>query len=125
VPAYSQGSTVSFKGFALGSLLGWDVTPAAASTTDCTSVDSVLLGSGIEARIVKNVDCCAVDPGTASVTFLGGNGFSSNNVGEVGFLVIDSDAGTLELEAILQSFQVTAAVGELIKGTATFQFTGQ
>jgi hypothetical protein len=29
------------------------------------------------------------------------------------------------LEAILQSFQITAAVGELIKGTATFQFTGQ
>ncbi len=125
MPAYSQGSTVSFKGLALGSLLGWDVTPAAASTTDCTSLDSVLLGSGIEARIVKSVDCCAVDPGTASVTFLGSNGFITNNVGEVGELAIESDAGSLALEAILQSFQITAAVGELIKGTATFQFTGQ
>lgn len=123
-PAFSQGSTVLFNGIAIGSLLSWEVTPAQATTTDATSQDSTILGAGAQARVVKQVDCTAIDPGTASITFLGGGDFVQNDTGMTGVLVITSDAGSIAIEAILVSFTVTASVGELIKGTAGFQFTG-
>lgn len=123
-PATSQGSTVSFNGIPIGSLLSWEVTPAQATTTDATSQDSTILGAGPQARVVKQVDCTAIDPGTASITFLGGSDFVQNDTGMTGVLAITSDAGTISIEAILVSFTITASVGELIKGTAGFQFTG-
>lgn len=123
-PATSQGSTVSFNGTPIGSLLSWEVTPAQATTTDATSQDSTILGAGQLARVVKQVDCTAIDPGTASITFLGGGDFVQNDTGTTGILAITSDAGTISIEAILVSFTITASVGELIKGTAGFQFTG-
>lgn len=122
--ATSQGSTVSFNGIPIGSLLSWEVTPAQATTTDATSQDSTILGAGPQARVVKQVDCTAIDPGTASITFLGGGDFVQNDTGMTGVLAITSDAGTISIEAILVSFTITASVGELIKGTAGFQFTG-
>jgi hypothetical protein len=123
-PAYAQGSTVSFNGSPIGQLLSWDVTPASASVTDSTSQDSTILGTGDDARVVKQVDCVAIDPGTASITFLGTAGFVVNDTGMSGSLAVSSDAGDVTLDAILISFQITGAVGELIKGTANFQFTG-
>jgi hypothetical protein len=124
VPAFSQGSVVFFAGQPIGELLSWDVTPANASVTDATSQDSTILGSGADARVVKQVDCVAIDPGTASITFLGSGGFVVNDTGMSGRLAVFSEAGSVALDAILVSFQVTGAVGELIKGTANFQFTG-
>lgn len=123
MPDFSQGSTVSFNGVPIGSLLSWEVTPAQASTTDATSVDSTILGAGSESRVVKQHDCTAIDPGTASITLLGAP-FVSDDIGMVGDLSIDSEAGAISLEAIFVRFSVQAAVGELIKGSAEFQFTG-
>ena len=122
--AYSQGSAVFFGGDQLGELLSWEVTPAQAVTADATSQDSTILGAGSSARVVRQVDCVAVDPGTASVTFLGSNGFFTNMVGASAALMVASEAGFFSLDAILVSFTISASVGELIKGTANFQFTG-
>lgn len=122
--AYSQGSAVFFGVDQLGDLLSWEVTPAQAVTADATSQDSTILGAGSSARVVRQVDCVAVDPGTASVTFLGSNGLFTNLVGSSASLTVASEAGVVSLNAILVSFTITAAVGELIKGTANFQFTG-
>lgn len=124
MPAVSQGSTVSFATFSLGELLGWDVTPCGATFTDGTGVDCAVVGSGSQARVLKKVDCSSVDPGTASVTFLGSNGFGAEDVGMAGTLSITSAAGSISLDAILSRFTITASVGELIKGVAEFQFTG-
>lgn len=124
MPAFSQGSTVSFNGVPVGELLSWDVTPATASVTDATSQDSTILGSGADARVVKQVDCVALDPGTATITFLGSGGFVVNDTGMSATLSVTSEAGSVSLDAILVSFQITGSVGELIKGTANFQFTG-
>lgn len=123
-PPFSQGSAVSFNGIPIGMLLSWEVTPASATTTDATNQDSTILGVGAQARVVRQIDCTAIDPGTASITFLGDGGFAVNDTGSVGVLAIAGDAGTLSLEAILTRWNVSAAVGELIRGQAEFQFTG-
>ena len=124
MPSFSQGSAVLFNGFPIGELLSWEVTPAQAVTVDATSQDSTILGAGGLARVVRQVDCVAIDPGSASITFLGNGGFSTNDTGTVGELTVASEAGFFSLSAVLSSFTITAAVGELIKGTANFQFTG-
>lgn len=126
MPAFSQGSTVSFAGVAIGSLQSWEVTPGQATTTDATNQDSPILGAGNNARVVKELDCTSVDPGTASITLLGTNAnFVTEKLGMLGDLTISFDGGGITLEAIFAQFTVTASVGELIKGTATFQFTGK
>lgn len=123
-PDYSQGSTVTFNGVPVGQLLSWEVTPRTATTTDATNQDSTILGAGAEARVLKQVDCTAVDPGTASITLLGADPFQTNDVGMAGTLEIAFASGSVIMEAIFLSFTVTASVGELIKGSANFQFTG-
>lgn len=123
MPAFSQGSTVQFNGVAIGSLLSWEVTPASASTTDATSADSTILGVGAQARVVKQVDCTAIDPGTASITLLGGE-FVAADIGMTATLEIDCELGVVSVEAIFADWTWSASVGELIKGSARFILTG-
>lgn len=123
MPASSQGSTVSFGGN-VAELLSWDVTPATAETTDATDYASLILGAGGMSRVVKQFDCTAVSPGTATITFLGAAGFTEDLVGSVGLFSVSSNAGSISLQAILMKFTVTGSVGELVKGSAEFQFTG-
>lgn len=123
MPASSQGSTVSFGGN-VAELLSWDVTPATAETTDATDYSSSILGTGGMARVVKQLDCTAISPGTATISFLGAGGFSDEMVGSVDQFAVSSDAGSISLQAILMKFTVTGSVGELVKGSAEFQFTG-
>jgi hypothetical protein len=120
----SQGSTVSFAGTPIGELVGWNLVPATAVTTEITSTDSVYRGSGGLSRVVKEYDCTTVDPGTVSVRLLGCPPYQVEDIGLRGTLVVDFDGGALSAEAILMDFEVEGSVGDLLRGTAKFQFTG-
>ena len=124
MPSVSQGSSVSFGGGALGSLVGWQVSPGQASTTDATGVGATIYTTGGDPRLVKQVECTAIDPGTVSVRLLGCPPYTVDDIGTKATLSVDFDGGGIEWEAILMSFEVEGSVGELLRGTATFQFTG-
>lgn len=124
MPSVSQGSSVSFGGGALGSLVGWQVSPGQAVTTDATGVGATIYGTGVDTRLVKQVECAAIDPGTVSVRLLGCPPYTNEDIGTKATLSVDFDGGGIEWEAILMSFEVEGSVGELLRGTATFQFTG-
>ena len=124
MPSVSQGSSVSFGGGALGSLVGWQVSLAQASTTDATGTGATIYGNGEDTRLVKQVECTAIDPGTVSVRLLGCPPYTNEDIGTKATLTVDFDGGGIEWEAILMSFEVEGSVGELLRGTATFQFTG-
>lgn len=124
MPSVSQGSSVSFGSGPLGSLVGWQVSPAQASTTDVTGVDAAMYGTGEDTRLVKQIECTAIDPGTVSVRLLGCPPYTNEDIGTKATLTVDFDGGGIEWEAILMSFEVEGSVGELLRGTATFQFTG-
>ena len=123
--ALSQLSTVSFGGVEIGSLLGWTASPAQATTTDATGVDAVVYGSGDQTRLVKQVECTAVDPGSVSVRLLGCPPYSVSEIGSRDNLVVTFDGGSITWEAILLTFEVEGSVGDLLRGSATFQFTGE
>lgn len=122
--ASSQGSSVSFGGV-LGQALNWSVTPATAVMQDTTNYGSTLTGSGWGSRVLKTRNCTAIEPGTASVTLLGNPGFSWSDVGSSNTLSVTTESGgSWSFEATLTKYEIQGSVGELIKYTAEFQYTG-
>lgn len=120
----AQGSTISFGGTPLGSLIAIRVTGESANTTDITSLESVLSGSGSSNFMFRQMDCLAVDPGTVSVTFWGTiQGVEVGDRGELSVTIAGSTV--ISGDAFLASFEVEASVGALVQGSAVFQLTGE
>lgn len=119
----SQGSTVSFGGSEVGDLIAIRVTGASANGTDVTTMESAMSGSGSAACIAKELDVLAIEPGSVSVTFFGAG--PSADVGDKAELSVNI-GGTVVIsgEAFLSSYDVEASVGEVVRGSATFQLTG-
>lgn len=118
----SQGTTVSFAGSPIGSLLSVVFTPGSAATVDITSTSSTVTGSGSGAIIKKEIDCTGIEPGTATITMIGGAGLA---VGSRGALSIAFGGGTsFSVNAFVSRQETSATVGDLLKGTVEFQLTG-
>lgn len=119
----AQGSTVSFGGQPIGLLLSIRATGSSAGQTDITSMDSVVEGSGSSSYVRRQYDVTVVDPGQVSITFFGVG--PTAEVGDRGSLSVEiAGATVLSGDAFLASYDVEASVGELVKGSATFQLTG-
>ena len=119
----SQGSTVTFDGSELGSLLSIAVQSQASSPVDITYIGSAIVGSGEDARMVREVTVLSIEPATVEVSFLGASGYSTTDPGNRGTLVITGGVG-LSATAILTGWGETVAVGEYVKGSASFVLTG-
>ena len=119
----SQGSTVTFDGSELGSLLSIAVQSQASSPVDVTYIGSAIVGSGEDARMVREVTVLSVEPTTVEVSFLGATGYGTTDPGNRGSLVITGGV-SLSATAILTGWGETAAVGEYVKGSASFVLTG-
>lgn len=124
MPAYSQGSTVSFDGGALGQLTGWSLEGGKAVTVDVTTIESSIYGTGDNTRIHREIDATGIEPGKLSVRLLGCPPYAVADIGKKGGLSVTFDGGSLSSQAILDDFRVEGAVGELLVGSATFILTG-
>lgn len=119
----SQGSTVSFAGQSIGMLLAIRATGSSVSGTDVTTMSSTVAGTGSAAHVKRELDVMMVDPGQVSITFFGVG--PTAEVGDRGELSVSIAGSTvLSGDAFLSSYDVEAGVGELVKGSATFQLTG-
>ncbi len=123
--ASSQGSTVSFDGTNIGQLTGFTVSPGRAVVQDVSSEFSFVLGSGDEARLVRQYECFSLEPGKATYTLLGTPPHTASLLGKRGTLSVSYTGGFVSANAFLESFEVTGAVGELLRGSATFILTGE
>lgn len=124
MPAYSQGSTVSFDGSGLGQLTGWSLEGGKAITVDITTIESSIYGTGDNTRIRRELDATGIEPGKLSVRLLGCPPYAVADIGTRGDLSVDFDGGSLSGQAILDDFRVEGSVGELLVGSATFTLTG-
>lgn len=120
----SHGSSISFNGQALGRLTSWKLQPGTAQFEEWTHVGSTVIGSGANARVVKQYVCTSIDPGGADVSLFGCPPYSSSSNGQNGMLVVLFDGGSLSLDSYLETFDVTGNVGEFLVGTARFKFSG-
>jgi hypothetical protein len=126
VPGFysAQGTTVTFDGTPIGYLTGFDVECKAGSLYETTNVTSAVVGTGANARVVKQYDATAVEPPTVSITFWGPASFAATDAGFKAILVFDAPDETISGEAILVSFSHSGRANQWSTGAATFQLTG-
>jgi len=119
----SQGSTVFVNGRMVGRLLS--IAPAfkAGQAFDCTNVNSPVLGSGGNSRLVRQLNCASAEPGSVTCQLLGLPGVSIG-AGSSVQLSVNVAGAVWSGEAYLDSFQPVAAVGDFVRCSMTFQFTG-
>lgn len=123
--ADAQGATVTFGGAVLGSLVNVQATQSVSGKFDCTSLLSPVLGAGANSRVLTQVNPTSVDPGALAVQFIGQTAFTKFDIGRVAPLAFGlPSGGALVGLAYLETLEVEAAVGEKLRGTATFVFTG-
>lgn len=117
--ATSQGSTVSFGGSPLGSLVTIRATGPTATGEDVTTLESAMDG----VLIVRESDVFSLEPGSLVVTFLGPP--TTTAVGAKGELVVTIGGDVvLSGEAFLSRYEVEASVGDVVRSSASFQLTG-
>lgn len=121
----SQGATLRFRGVTLGVLQGFTPAFAAGNVHEVTSMRSPVLGSGQNARVLKQYNCTSIEPGTVTARFVGSPDLARADIGGPGTLVMTWAGGaTLSGQAFCSSLDAELAVGELIRWAAEFQFTG-
>lgn len=120
----AHSSSVSFAGSPIGSLIEFRAGGGSATTADVTGVGATISGTGGNSRIVREIDAVAIEPGTADVRLLGMPAFTKLQIGQKGSLAISTPDGALVGEAILMTYEVEGSVGDLLRGSASFQFTG-
>jgi hypothetical protein len=112
----AQGETFSWGG-AVGEVISISVSPRKANLTDVTTMGN----AGVEGGgfVVRRYECLSVDSGEASVRFFG-TGFDVADIGTKANLSALGVSG----QAILESYEVEASVGDLVRASAKFRFTG-
>lgn len=127
MPGYysSQGTTVTFDGVSIGYLTGFDSEGGAGQLAEKTNVSSPVVGSGANARVVKQYDCTSVEPLTLSITFWGPPSFSQSDGGKRATLTFSAPGGSISGTAILQRFSWSGRANQWSNGSATFQITGE
>lgn len=120
----SQGSSVSFAGVNIGRLTSFKFSPGNAVIEEATSVVSPVIGTGGNARIVKQYDCVAIDPGSVDIGLFGSPPFLPKQTGLQGTVSVTFNGSTFSINAYLDSFDVTGNVGEFLVGTARFRISG-
>lgn len=120
----SHGTTVSFNGTNIGFLTGFDVESKAGDVSEVTNVTSTVVGTGANARVVKQYDCTAIEPPTVSITFHGPPSFSPTDAGFKATLVFNAPGMSVSGQAILLSWNHSGRANQWSNGSASFQLTG-
>lgn len=120
----SQGATIRFRGTLLGVLIGFSPSFSAGNVHEVTSQKATVVGTGQNARVIKQYNVTSIEPGTVTARFLGAADLARNDVGYPGSLVVSWSGGTLSGQAFLTDLQAEFSRGELRQWAATFQFNG-
>lgn len=120
----AQGSRVFWGGRHIGNITAAKAAQSTGGSFDCTSMFSPVIGYGANTRVVRQVNPVDITPAAVTIELLGGSQFRQSDLGLVQVLTVYTPGGTLSGAAYLQDFSADAVVGEKLKSTATFQFTG-
>ena len=121
----SQGAVLRFRGEVLGVLQSVNPSFAVGNKHEVTSVRSAVVGSGQNARVIKQYNVTSIEPGTITARFLGSPDLARNDIGGPGLLSFTWGSGaTLSGQAFLEALDSEFAKGELIQWAAVFQFSG-
>ena len=120
----SHGFAVSFGGVALGKVVRFRATFPGGAVLDVTGTGATVLGSGDNARVVRQIDCTAVDPVTLEVEFIGTNSLGANDRGRRATLAASGAGVSVNAAALLTNLEITGAVRDKVRGVVTFSLVG-
>lgn len=124
MPDSPHGFAVTFGGVALGKLRRFRVTLPGGQVLDVTGQGATILGTGVNSRVVRQIDVTAVDPVTLEVEFIGTNGLGPNDRGRRATLVATGAGFTVSGAALLTNVDLSGEVRDKVRGVATFQLVG-
>jgi hypothetical protein len=127
----SQGLTVAWGSVDLGKLTSVRGTSPTVSTEDVTGLNSPFKSFTNNAStvthcgMVRQLIAGDLTPGKIDISWKGKNALTNDMVGHEKALVIThtQNAIVMSKRAILLSYDLNAAVGEMIEGSASFQLT--
>lgn len=123
--ADGHGATLTFDGRVLGDLLGIQPAFQAANVHEVTGVASPIVGSGQNARILRQYNVTSIDSGVITARFLGSPSLSRNDMGYPATLTVAAGTAiSLSGQAVCIQLDADIQVGELVRWNAVFQFTG-
>lgn len=123
--ADGHGATISFNGKALGNLVGIQPAFQAANVHEVTSLTPTIVGSGQNARVVKQYNVTSIESGAITCSFIGSPGLSRNDIGYPAALTVTAGSSiSLSGQAVCIQLDADVQVGELVRWNAVFQFTG-
>lgn len=112
--SYAQGATVSFGGGSFSEVTNISVSGAAATIVDVTGRDTGL---------VKIYEVGDVDLGSVSVECLAG-GLGTGDLGTKAALSISGGGISWSGQAIFESLEFSATVGDIVRVTYKFRMSG-
>jgi hypothetical protein len=119
-----SAATLYINGTAMGHVVGLKGSLSAGSPVDITAIDSPVVGTGAQCRVVRQYDCALVEPGECSAEVVGPSAFSYADVGVIGTVAFNIGGFTFSGQAYLSSIDSEARVGDLVRSSVRFQFTG-
>ena len=131
--ADAQGLAVSWGSVSLGRLVGVTVRSPSVQFEDVTNLSAAVVaytnpdGSTSHHGVVKQLIASDKTPGAISIEWIGASGLSWSMIGHSKTLQITHAGGALGVSAVpavLASFSINGAVGELVRGSAEFQLGG-
>jgi hypothetical protein len=117
-------TAVVFGNVGIGYLTDFDVDAQAGQVFEKTNVSSPVIGTGADARVLKQYDCTSIEPPTISLRFWGPPSFSMFDCGKKALIEFDAPGDYISGEAILVSWKHAGRAGQWSTGEAVFRLTG-
>lgn len=121
----SQGLTASFAGVSLGSVIGFDADSSAGNPHEFTPATATVVGAGMNARVVRQLNWASVENGTASFRALGNPVFVESDMGIRGTLAFSVGGVSVSRTAAIKTSRRAGERGGLIQTAYEFVFTGE
>jgi len=120
----SQGAKLLFNNEELGTYVSMSPSWQTGNVHETTSANSIVLGRDADARVLRQYNVSALEPGQVQVRFIGNPSLTLNQIGLTGTLSISWAGGSYSGKGFAIELAGDIKAGELIQWTMTFQFSG-
>jgi len=121
----AQGLTASFAGVSLGAVVGFDADSSAGTPYEFTPATATVVGTGINSRVVRQLNWTSIENGTVSFRVLGNPMFVESDMGTRGTLAFSVGGVSLSRTAAIKTSRRAGERGGLIQSSYEFVFTGE
>ena len=121
----AQGLTATFAGVSLGAVVGFDADSSAGTPYEFTPATATVVGTGINSRVVRQLNWTSIENGTVSFRVLGNPMFVESDMGTRGTLAFSVGGVSLSRTAAIKTSRRAGERGGLIQSAYEFTFTGE